>query len=249
MIHISAQNEFVRKNLQQLGNWLGYSEVEKFVDELASNIELKTSIEAAVKDVDFFLTKKWDGVLRFGLYRAAQYALVRVIGASTFVETGVLHGLTSAFVLNALSQNDSGRLISIDLPSTFEGGVANRDGFEDTLPPGLPPGWVVSDDLRKFWSLRIGSSRELLPTVCREAGSIDIFLHDSEHTLSTMTFEFETVWPYIRNDGLLIADNIDCNTSFFDFCRRVNRVPYIAPADPDHIKPPASGIRFGVIKK
>jgi hypothetical protein len=249
MIPLSEQNKFVGRNLSELGKWLGFNGLDRFAVELADNDRLKSALEKAVKDVEFFRTKTWDGVLRLGLYRAAQYALIRHMRAQTVVETGVLHGLTSAFMLEALRVNKSGVLISIDLPSTFEGGPSNADGFDDTLPPRLPPGWVVDEALRPSWSLRLGSSADLLPEICREAGSVDIFLHDSEHTYATMQMEFETAWPAIREGGLLIADNIDCNTAFFDFCRKVKRVPYVAPVDPDHVRPAVTGIRFGLIQK
>jgi hypothetical protein len=113
----------------------------------------------------------------------------------------------------------------------------------------MQPGWVVDESLRPLWQLRLGPSADLLPGICRDAAPIDIFLHDSEHTYATMQFEFETAWPAVRPGGLLIADNIDCNTSFFDFCRQVNRIPYIAPVDPDHLRPAVTGIRFGLIQK
>lgn len=249
MLSLPEQTVFVRRNLSELGNWLGYRRLEARADELAQETALKGSIEAAVRDVEFFKTKTWDSTLRLGLYRAALYALIREMKALAVVETGVLHGLTSAFLLAALQRSPCGKLISIDLPSTFDGGASNQDGFEDTLPPGMQPGWAIGEHLRKGWTLKLGSSRDMLAVACEEVGPLDIFLHDSEHTYSTMTLEFETAWPHIRYGGLLIADNIDCNTAFFDFCRRVNRMPYVAPADPDHFKPPASGIRFGLIKK
>ena len=249
MLTLAEQNDFVVRNMRDLGAWLGMDGIDRHGLELIDAAEFKTSIEAAVADVDFFRTKKWDGIARLGLYRVAQYGLVRETGARKIVETGALHGLTSAFILEAMRINGSGVLISLDLPSTYEDGPANQDGFDDTLPPELPPGWVVSEKLRQYWDLRLGSSADLLPGICSDDAPIDIFPHDSEHTYETMRLEFDLAWPAIREGGLLAADNIDCNTSFFDFCRRVDRVPYVAPIDPDHAKPAVSGIRFGVIRK
>ena len=249
MIPLSEQNEFVGRHLRELGAWLGFGGLDRYAAELAADVRLKSSLERAVRDIEFFRTKSWDGLLRLGLYRAAQYALIRHMRAQMVIETGVLHGLTSAFMLEALRLNGAGILISIDLPSTFEDGPSNADGFDDTLPPRLPPGWVIDETLRPSWQLRLGSSADLLPAICREEGSVDIFLHDSEHTYATMQLEFETAWPAIRQGGLLIADNIDCNTAFFDFCRKVKRIPYIAPVDPDHARPAVTGIRFGLVQK
>ncbi len=199
--------------------------------------------------VEFFRTKSWDGVLRLGLYRATQYGLSRALKARVSIETGVLHGLSSAFLLQALSDNGAGRLYSIDYPSTFEQGPSNADGFTDTLPPNLGSGWAVPPALRRHWDLRLGRSADLLPLVLAEVSEVDVFVHDSEHTWETMTLEFSAIWERLRKGGVIIADNIDCNTSFFDFSRRVGRIPYVMPPDPDHLMEGGSGIRFGILCK
>lgn len=249
MIGLAEQTEFVERHLGSLGDWLGLGELASHARDLAAHGDLKASLEAAVADVAFFRAKSWDGVLRLGLYRATQYALVRALDARAAVETGVLHGLSSNFLLQGFADNGAGKLISIDAPSTFDDGPANADGFNDTLPPGLGPGWVVAEPYRRFWDLRVGTSTELLAGVVAELGAIDLFVHDSEHTYETMTFEFEIAWPALRDGGVLVADNIDVNTAFFDFARAVGRMPYVMPVDPDHAAPGASGIRFGLLRK
>lgn len=250
MIELREQSVFVERHLRELGTWLDLPALEKHADELAANEPFKSAIEAAVADVAFFHTKHWDGLLRLGLYRATQFALTRALGAATVVEAGVLHGLSSSFLLQGLADNDNGgRLVSIDAPSTFEDGPANTDGFTDTLPPGLGPGWIVPDNLRALWDLRLGLSTDLLPEILDDLEPIDLYIHDSDHTYRTMMFEFETVWPSLATGGVLIADNIDVNTSFFDFSRAVGRTPFVLPVDPDHVTPGASGIRCGVLRK
>ncbi len=250
MISLEEQSAFVSGHLAELGTWLALPALERRAEELAGRDELLASIEAAVAEVDFFRTKHWDGLLRLGLYRACQYALARALGAKAIVETGVLHGLSSAFLLQGLADNAAGgKLVSIDYPSTFEAGPSNQDGFVETLPPDLGSGWIVADELREYWDLRLGMSTELLAPVVAKLGAIDLFVHDSDHSYDTMTFEFETIWPALRSGGILLADNIDVNTSFFDFSRSVGRQPYVMPVDPDHVVPGASSIRFGMLQK
>ncbi len=140
-------------------------------------------------------------------------------------------------------------MISIDYPSTFEDGPVNLDGYTDTLPPGLGSGWIIDESFHDQWDLRLGSSLDLLDKAVGAPGRLDMFIHDSDHTYETMWFEFETAWPSLREGGILLADNVETNTSFFDFCRKVNRIPYILPADPDHLQPLESGIRVGLIIK
>ncbi len=135
------------------------------------------------------------------------YCLTRLTGARTVVETGVAGGFSSAAFLTALEANGDGCLHSIELP--------NR----------LRVGWAIPARLKSIWDLRLGSSEELLGYLLEELGSIDIFMHDSNHTYETMMFEFETAWPKIASAGLLISDDIHWNSAFFDFCRAVHRRP------------------------
>lgn len=244
---LSMQRDFVCENLVKLSDALGTTPLLAYVAEIEKS-DLRLQIEKSVEPVDFFRTKHWASILEFGLYRVAQYALIRVLRPNTVVETGVLHGLTTAFLLKGLCQNQTGCLVSIDLPSLFEEGPANRDGYTDTLPPGLLSGWAIPPSLRSRWTLRRGCSRDELPPIC-EAGALDYFVHDSEHTDATMRFEFECAWAALASDGILVADNIDQNNTFFEFCRLVRRYPYVAPVDPIHRQGACSGIRFGVIRK
>jgi len=248
MLSIEKQRHFILSQLNKLDvNFEVHS--ADHLEELAGNIELRLAIEEKVAPVEFFRTKLWDSTLRFGLYRSVQFCLTRAIKPKLVVETGVLHGLSSTFFLEAIKLNGLGRLHSVDLPSTFEHGAANNDGFLDTLPPGLPSGWAIPDSLRDFWSIDIGSSVDCLPMICQTHDSVDIFIHDSEHTYETMMAEFEIVWDNMSDGGILIADNVDTNCSFFDFCCYVQRTPTVFPPDPDHQKLGDPGIRFGLIKK
>jgi cephalosporin hydroxylase len=253
MIPLNEQRAFIRGELAKLGAALQLDGLDRYADELEADQSFKAKIEAQVADVDFFRTKHWDSILRLGLYRFAQYAMVRAVKPKGVIETGVLHGLSTVFPLAALARNAGeagcGRMISIDAPSTFERGPSNQDGFHDTLPPSLGPGWVIPDDLRPRWQLEIGTSREHLTGALAKLERIGLFIHDSEHTAETMLFEFETAWPALADGGILLADNIDVNTSFFDFARGKGRVVHVLPIDPDHAVPGASGIRCGLLRK
>lgn len=150
----------------------------------------------------------------FGMVHAADmslarlcYAVCRLRKPLVVVETGVAYGVSSAFLLKALSVNGSGELRSIDLPPLAE-------GADDQV------GRLVPADLRPRWSLRRGRSRHLLPEVVSGPASIDMFLHDSLHTYRNITFEFQTVWPKLPPGGVLISDDVDPNRAFENFARR-----------------------------
>ena len=218
------------------------------VEELFSETQLLRDIEAQVKDVDFFRTKRWDHVVQLGLYRFLVAVTTRAIAPSVFIETGVLHGLTTNFTLWALEKNSSGSLISIDAPSYFGENPANVDGIQDSLPPGKEPGWVIAEKYRSRWQLEVGTSLERLPKLIEKTGTIDMFLHDSDHTYETMQFEMETAWPALRPGGVLICDNIDMNTAFFDFCNMVGIAPFVFP-EVDEKNPSVQPVRFGLVVK
>lgn len=221
------------------GNELGFDPV-RHIDE---NTLLLKDIEAAVADVSFFRKKKFVSSAELGTYRVVLYALIRLMKPDVFIETGVLHGLTSMFLLQALADNGHGKLVSIDLPSYFESGPSNEDGFDDTLPPGKEPGWIIPERLHSRWDLRIGSSQEHLPGIGAEcAGKSTIFLHDSDHTMENMLWELDCAWNGLDSLQMLVADNIDFNTAFFDFAYQVHEMPYT-------FLDTSGTLRFGIIRK
>lgn len=146
-----------------------------------------------------------------GFGRAAElYVLARALQPSVIVETGVASGVSSAHWLRALALNGKGTLYSVDLPNIGDG-VA--------LPEGKGPGWIVPDDLRGRWDLRLGDSRELLPKLLDEVGTVDIFFHDSDHAKDAMMFEFQAAYPAVREGGLILSDDTNYNDAWDEFCK------------------------------
>lgn len=226
--------------------YLGGVDLFHFVQELGGDTLLIEDLESAVRDVESFQTKEFDSLFRFRLFRILLYALIRAGKPRLSIETGVLHGMTSAFLLRAIEQNGSGRLISVDLPSYPATGPANRDGYHATLPPSTEPGWMVAARLRPSWDLRLGSSRRLLPELRPDLEGLSFFLHDSEHTEETMSFELEFAWEALTPEGILVCDNVDSCGAFDRFCARVNRVPLLLPAPDIEL---SSRVRFGILRR
>jgi hypothetical protein len=110
------------------------------------------------------------------------YLLIRAARPRIVVETGVLYGATSAHILAALEANAEGELYSIDLP-------------HDPREPG--PEALVPGHLHRRWALVLGDSRRELPPLLKRLGAIDCFYHDSLHTFEHMTWEYQTVLPYL----------------------------------------------------
>jgi hypothetical protein len=139
-----------------------------------------------------------------GNFARVVWCTVLHLGATRVLETGVARGVTSALVLQALSEHGGGHLWSVDLPPVKpvwreQGGVA------------------VPAELRDSWSYIRGSSRRRLPLLLTGISELDIFIHDSLHTAPTMRFEMEQAWGHLRDGGVLIADDVEGNSSFVDF--------------------------------
>jgi predicted O-methyltransferase YrrM len=155
------------------------------------------------------------------------YALMRELQPETVVETGVCNGFSTAFLLLGLDRNGVGELHSLDLPDVV-GEVYDPGTFWEgkrgaAIPPGKDPGWVIPDELRGRWRLVLGRSQEELPPLLERLGTLDFFMHDSEHSYECMRFEFETAWPALRDGGVLIADDWDWNDAFMELAQETHR--------------------------
>ena len=148
------------------------------------------------------------------------YLAVRIAKPEVVVETGTYNGTFTTFILLALRDNGSGRLVSIDLPAR----TPIRHAIDHPLPQGCDPGWIVPDDLRDRLEIVLGDARRTLPGVLGGLDGIDLFLHDSLHTTRHMLFEYRRAWLALRPGGLLLTDDAFMTPAFWWFTRR-RRVP------------------------
>ena len=157
------------------------------------------------------------------------YRLLRELRPRVSVETGVCNGVSTAFLLLALEDNEAGELYSIDLPEVageeYEPGTFWDGKGGAVIPPGKEPGWMVPPTLRERWHLVLGRSQEELPPLLARIGEIDFFMHDSEHSYECMSFEFETAWEALRDGGALVADDVNVNSAWNEFTRFAGREP------------------------
>jgi|HubBroStandDraft_6_1064221.scaffolds.fasta_scaffold02025_10 hypothetical protein len=138
-----------------------------------------------------------------GLTRAI-WCLTRHLRPEKVVETGVAHGVTSRFILEALQKNGHGHLWSIDVPP-----------LERFLREQV--GAAVGGRFPDRWSYIKGSSRQRLPSLLSALGQIDLFIHDSLHSERNVRFELDRAWVALRPGGAIVADDIDANWGFKSF--------------------------------
>jgi predicted O-methyltransferase YrrM len=146
------------------------------------------------------------------------YLAVRALRPELVVETGPFNGTASAFLLQALEDNGAGRLLSFDLAEA-------ADALDVRLPVGREPGWLVPDRLRHRYELVFGDTRTTLRPRLAAEPPVDLFLHDSLHTMRQMLFEYRVAWRRLRAGGLLLSDDVSWNRAFWAFTK-LHRVPF-----------------------
>ena len=173
-----------------------------------------------------------------GFVRAI-WCLVRHGRARNIIETGVAHGVTSRFILEALKRNGGGHLWSIDLPPLER-------------PWRKQIGMAVGDGFGGQWTYIAGSSRRRLPKLLSQVGSVDLFVHDSLHSERNVRFELDRIWDKLRWPGAVVVDDIDSNCGFESFRQANPGVEYAVceaePVRPDERRFNQKGL-FGVFLK
>lgn len=188
------------------------SEVLRVFDELDADDRFVSDLRARYAAV----RPDWADSFDIGRFRSI-YALVRLMAPGTVIETGVHDGLSTCMILKALAANRSGRLVSIDRPSP-------------DLPIGVDgPGWLVPTALRDRWTLKAGDAVRLLPRAVAENAPIDVFLHDSDHSVSHRRFEFTTVIPALAERGIILSDDDEPGDGLLRGLAESWGMAYVAP--------------------
>lgn len=127
------------------------------------------------------------------------FVLLRAIRPALCVETGTGVGASASVILSVLEEAGHGKLYSLDL---------ERRGVGVRIP---------QEYSYRFEQRFQTNGIPALPRLLDELGTIDLFLHDSLHTVGHMTWEYETAWPYLRSGGCLCSHDVIYSTSFQDF--------------------------------
>ena len=173
-----------------------------------------------------------------GLVRAI-WCILRHLQPARIVETGVAHGVTSRFILEALNKNGKGHLWSIDVPPV-----------EQFLKKQV--GAAVGGLYPDRWSYIKGSSRQRLPLLLSRLDQIDIFVHDSLHSERNVRFELDRAWRALGPGGVIVVDDVDANWGFKSFTETFSGhrsvIADAEPLRPDLRRFNQKGL-FGVIVK
>ncbi len=156
-----------------------------------------------------------------GIKEIAIYLIIKKYRPSLMIETGVANGVSTYFILKAMHENRTGKLISIDYPNYNPKGYVNEDGKPDAvfIPTGKEPGWLVPTEFKDRFSIMTGKSSDILPQL---DFTPDIFYHDSDHSYTNMKFELEWAYMHVKKSGLIMADDTNINSAWVDFLASKN---------------------------
>jgi predicted O-methyltransferase YrrM len=144
------------------------------------------------------------------------YFLTRLHRPTTILETGVLHGYSSAAFLHAMQRNgNGGRLLSSDFPY-----------FREREPEKLV-GVLVPEELRANWTLLLEGDQRNLPVLLADASPIDLFHYDSDKTYSGRRRAMATVEGRLAPDAFVLMDDIQDNLFFRDWIEARGRQPVV----------------------
>jgi len=191
---------------------------EKTLNELWGDLASRKDLAKRLDLLKVYVITRKTDFYGFIPFAEIYYIICRLLEPDLVIETGVMHGISTTFILQALDDNGKGILYSIDAPRAdyTSGGYF----VHHRLPRNFQPGWIIPNTLRKRWKLVLGDSRQELPLLLSRLPKIDIFLHDSEHTYELMQFEYNKSWPRLKVGGLLLSDDVDRSAAFSEFLQR-----------------------------
>jgi hypothetical protein len=183
----------------------------------------------------------------YGLQRVLLYCLVRELKPNVVLETGVYYGGNSVFMLQALTKNGTGKLISIDYPQNQMDNQALRGrhpwvGNSEVYEARYEPGFIIPESLRDRFKLQIGDSLTVIPSISEP---IDFFVHDSEHTFKHVNEELSLAWKILADSATAFIDDIDWSNGFYSFAVSNQLFPLLLTDNgKDNLR-----IRMGLVNK
>ena len=161
-------------------------EVESLFDELEEDTAFRSDLEGAVRAGDrrhaFSKEDAQQLSERLGR-RLGWYALVRILKPGLVVETGTDKGLGSVVLAQALMVNGEGRLVTIDIKPAS--GTLLTERYDQIVTR------ITGDSLTTLGALT----------------SIDLFIHDSDHSAEHEEAEFRCVKSAMSSKAVLVSDN------------------------------------------
>ena len=142
------------------------------------------------------------------------YWISEYLQAKKVIETGVAYGWSSLAILLSIVHRENTILISTDRPYP----KLNNDDYV---------GCVVPDSYKSNWQIIKMADRDALPLALKKLNTIDMCHYDSDKSYEGRIWAYPLLWKAIRSGGCFISDDINDNLAFHDFCKKIDKKPYI----------------------
>ena len=204
---------------------------KKFLNEISKQINYISKKYGYKKGI--FRKKKISNIHEFSFLRILIYCLIRHFKPSNILETGVYYGGNTVFILKALSKNKKGKLTAIDLPDKqikkkFKKNLSkyrhplvfNTEDYSQQLTPGF----IIPEKYKKNYNLILD---EATSRIKKLKIKFDLYLHDSDHSYKYLLGELNSVEKKLRNNSLIIIDDIDWSNAFYEHVCKKKYFPMI----------------------
>lgn len=165
--------------------------LEKMIDIPAKTMEnFRHEYSKYSEDFEIMLRRErkdyFNDIFDLGpVLREFLYVWTRCSVPALVIETGVAAGASTNTLLLAISRNTIGTLTSVDVNSKV--------------------GELVEQRFHRIWNLQILGvlfKKHKFDSVVRKNSTVELFVHDSDHSPSWQIFEFETV--LLRSPGIKV---------------------------------------------
>ena len=141
------------------------------------------------------------------------YYLCEYLNAKRVIETGVAYGWSTLSILLSLNKRKKTKLLSTDMPY-----------------PGLDNnyvGLVIPKNLKENWMLIQDADINALPEALKIQKENDLCHYDSDKYYEGRIWAYPKLWSSLRKGGVLVSDDIENNSAFRDFSRKIKKTPIV----------------------
>jgi predicted O-methyltransferase YrrM len=135
--------------------------------------------------------------------------LIKEVRPRIVIETGVANGVSTRKILRSFE----------------ELGLVDSKLFSLDIDPRVATPELLS--FPQFNFVPVDPSNSFLNTI-KSINEVDIFYHDSDHSYDNQMLEYCAAWEILNSEkGVLLSDDVNWSNAFLDFCKKVNRVPFL----------------------
>jgi predicted O-methyltransferase YrrM len=166
----------------------------------------KTLYKRVLEDQKLITNERWNAELElFSLL----YVLIKLKKPQLVVETGVANGISTNAIMSALNQYSSrGSLHSFDVLPETKAAYTGKGKW-------------------KFHLLDKKRTHKQLSAAVRNSPLVDIWLHDPNHGYRWQKFEYLLALSRLKEDGILISDDIDASPAWGQLAKSHFKESYI----------------------